>query len=183
MTTPPENPWATPSDGADDNPYRPPAPQPPQPTADPPPAYGAQPGPAQPPSAEQPAAGGQGYGPPAGGPGYGYQPDPYSSGYPAPGYVPIAPRHPSATTSLVLGLVGLIGIATCCGITLVVSPFAWFMGGKAVKEIDASGQQVGGRDHAQAGRILGIIGTVLLVLALLGGVGSLAIGIATGDFN
>ncbi len=68
---------------------------------------------------------------------------------------------------MVLGLIGLIGVAVCGGITLVLSPFAWVIGGRAVREIDASGGQLGGRDKASAGRITGIIGTVLLVLGVL----------------
>ena len=63
-------------------------------------------------------------------------------------------------TALILGIVGLV----CCSIA---APFAWSIGGKAVKEIDASGGRLGGRGQAQAGKILGIIGTVLLVLGVL----------------
>ena len=92
-------------------------------------------------------------------------PPPYG-GYPPPPYFP--PRdHPSATTVLVLGIVGLVACQ-------VVSPFAWVMGNRVVREIDASRGQVGGRSAANAGRICGIIGTallafsvVLIVLALL----------------
>ena len=43
------------------------------------------------------------------------------------------------------------------------------IGRGAVKEIDASGGQLG-RGMAQAGFILGIIGTVILALSLLGAV-------------
>ena len=50
---------------------------------------------------------------------------------------------------------------------LIVSPVAWVLGAKAVREIDASPGRYGGRDRAQAGKIMGIIGTVLLVLGVL----------------
>ena len=38
-----------------------------------------------------------------------------------------------------------------------------------MNEIDASGGQLGGRGQAQAGYVLGIIGTVLLIFGLLFG--------------
>lgn len=87
-----------------------------------------------------------------------------------PGYgygTPAAPNHPSATTAFVLSLIGLAGLAFCGGITLVLSPFAWRIGAKAVSEIDASPGTYGGRDQANAARIMGIIGTVLLVLGIV----------------
>ncbi len=77
------------------------------------------------------------------------------------------PRHSGATTALVLGLVGLIGAFLFCGVPILASPFAWYFGGQAVKEIDAQPGRWDGRDQARAGQILGIIGTVLLILAVL----------------
>lgn len=79
---------------------------------------------------------------------------------PGPGYAPLPPNHPQATTALVLGILGIV----VCG---VIAPFAWSMGGTAVREIDASGGQWGGRTEANAGRILGMVGTILLVLGLV----------------
>ena len=49
-----------------------------------------------------------------------------------------------------LSLIGLAGIAFCGGITLVLSPFAWRIGAKAVREIDANPGIYGGRDQANA---------------------------------
>lgn len=101
-------------------------------------------------------------------PGYGQQPPPYDPaqgwyGQAAPpptgGYAQPA-NHPRATTAMVLGIVSIL----CCSI---LGPFAWSMGKKAVNEIDASGGRYGGRGQAQAGYILGIIGTVLLILGIL----------------
>src|SRR6478736_394947 len=137
------------------NPYGAPGQQPPAYGQNPygapgqqPPAYGQQPY-GQQPYGQQP------YGqPPYGQPGYGY-------GAPAPA------NHPSATTALVLSLIGLAGIALCGGITLVLSPFAWRTGAKAVREIDANPGMYGGRDQANAGRIMGIIGTVLLAIGVV----------------
>jgi len=67
----------------------------------------------------------------------------------------------------VLSIIGLVGIALCGGLTLVLSPFAWRMGARAVREIDANPGMYGGRDQANAARIMGLIGTVLLALGVL----------------
>jgi hypothetical protein len=92
---------------------------------------------------------------------------PYGSPY-QPAYAGgLMPAHPSATTSLVLGIIGLVSVVVCAGVLLVLSPFAWALGAKAVRQIDASPGSYAGRDRAQAGKILGIIGSVLLVLGVL----------------
>ena len=44
----------------------------------------------------------------------------------------------------------------------LISPFAWVMGNRVLAEIDASNGQLGGRSQANAGRICGIVGTVLI---------------------
>jgi hypothetical protein len=95
-----------------------------------------------------------------------YGSHPYGA-YP-PGYGAGLPDQPSATTAMVLGIIGLVGIAFCGGLTLVLSPFAWAIGRKSVAEIDANPGRYGGRDKANAGKIMGIIGTVLLVLGIVG---------------
>lgn len=88
--------------------------------------------------------------------------------YGAPTYGgPALPAHPSATTSMVLGICALGGMFFC-GIPIVLAPFAWMMGGRAVKEIDANPGRYSGRDQAQAGRIMGMIGTALLALIAIG---------------
>lgn len=96
-----------------------------------------------------------GYGQPAyGQPGYG---QPYAApGYGAPAY---APDHPRATTSMVLGILGIV-------LCSILAPFAWSIGKKTVAEIDASGGQMGGRGAAQAGYIMGIVGTILLIIVV-----------------
>jgi hypothetical protein len=67
---------------------------------------------------------------------------------------------------MVLGIVGLAG-GLALGLPLVLSPFAWVIGGRAVREIDASGGMLGGRSSAKAGYVLGIVGTALLILGTL----------------
>jgi hypothetical protein len=108
------------------------------------------------PQYDQPQYGQAAYGQPQyGQPPYG-QPAYPPTGYPPTGYVP---DHPKATSSLVLGILGIV----VCGI---VAPFAWVVGKRTVREIDASNGQLGGRGSAQAGYVLGVIGTVLLGLGL-----------------
>ena len=105
-----------------------------------------------------------------------YDPNqPYGQGAmpPAGGYgAPPAQNHPRAMTSLILGILGIV----CCSIC---APFAWSIGKKAVNEIDASGGRFGGRGQAQAGYILGIIGTVLLAISLV----VVIISLITGGFS
>lgn len=115
-------------------------------------------GSAYPPPGQQPGQQPPGYYPPPGG----YYPPP---GYAYPQYV-APPKHQSATTSLVLGLVGLVG-GFACYLPAFVAPFAWYTGAKTLREIDASQGQLGGRSEAKAGMIMGIIGTVLLAIALV----------------
>jgi hypothetical protein len=147
------------------------------------PGYG-QPGYEQPgyeqPGYEQPGYGQPGYGqqPPYGQPTYGqpgseqpgYQPGSWEQqaqqpayqqpGYAAPGSYQYAPDHPKATTCLVLGILGVV-------LCQIVAPFAWVMGKRTLEEIDASQGQLGGRGAAQAGYVLGIVGSVLLGLSLV----------------
>ena len=114
-----------------------------------------------------------------------YQQQPYPQqpyGQPAYGQQPYyqgRPNHPNATTSMVLGIVGLV-LGMSCGVGFLASPFAWVLGAKAVREIDAAPHAYDGRGQAQAGKILGIVGTVLLVLALLALVLLIAVGVSGG---
>jgi hypothetical protein len=78
------------------------------------------------------------------------------------GYSP-APRQNSsdAVTALVLGILGLVMCGPFTAIPAII------VGRKATREIDASGGRLEGRGMAQAGYVLGIVGTVLGGLALL----------------
>ena len=89
--------------------------------------------------------------PPPGGWGYGAPPPPYG----------MPPQdHPKAQTAMILGILGLV----CCSVLAIP---AYVIGNNAVREIDASGGQIGGRGMANAGKIMGIIGMVLLALSVL----------------
>lgn len=95
-------------------------------------------------------------------------PSAYSQQPPPPMGFPVAkPDHPQATLALVLGIVGLAGGLATCGLLFLTSPFAWVIGRRAVREIEASGGQLGGEGSARAGLVTGVIGSVLLALALV----------------
>jgi len=154
MTDEPQEPQETPPP----NPGQ--ATPPPNPGQVPPPQYGQYPPPGQyapPPPQYQPP--GQ----------YGYQP------------VYAAPKHPQATLAMVLGIIGLTGLM--CYVTAFVAPFAWWIGAKAVKEIDAEPGRYGGRGEAMAGKIMGIIGTVLLILGLLALAGFITLLVTSSEFR
>ena len=75
------------------------------------------------------------------------------------------PDHPSATTAMVFGIIGLVGIL------VLPDPLLLFAvrvgdGARAVKQIDAEPGRYGGRQKAMAGKVMGIIGTVVLVLGV-----------------
>jgi uncharacterized membrane protein YjgN (DUF898 family) len=70
------------------------------------------------------------------------------------------PEQSQATTILVLGILSIV----ICGI---LAPFAWSMGNKELAAIDAGRRPPDNRGTANAGRILGIIGTVLLAVGII----------------
>ncbi|MGV3563895.1 MAG: DUF4190 domain-containing protein [Nocardioides sp.] len=149
--------------------------------------------PRQPEQAQPPGYPTNPYGDPQSGPGQSYQ-QPYQHPYAQPGYpqqgygqgyaqgyaqpFPSVPNHPSANTALVLGIVALGG-GFVCGLPILAGPFAWFMGAKVKREIDADPSRYGGRGEANAGMILGIVATVLLALAVLAIVAVIAIAAGT----
>lgn len=75
------------------------------------------------------------------------------------------------TLILVLGILGLV----VCGPLAIA---AWIMGSSDLKEMDAGTMDPGGRGNTNAGKICGIIGTILLVLGLLAVVAFFVFGFA-----
>jgi uncharacterized membrane protein YjgN (DUF898 family) len=73
---------------------------------------------------------------------------------------PMAQPHPQGTMILIFGILSLVGIQ-------IMGPIAWVMGSKALKEIDANPAAYSDRGNVNAGRICGIIGTVLMILTVL----------------
>lgn len=77
-------------------------------------------------------------------------PQPY-----APAPWPVRPSHGGATAALVCGIIGLIAVP---GVGIV----AWIIGNMALREIDSSPPDTwANRDHANIGRVLGIVSTIL----------------------
>ncbi|MEO3794606.1 DUF4190 domain-containing protein [Nonomuraea sp. B10E15] len=72
-------------------------------------------------------------------------------------YGPPPLSHPNGTVILVLGILGLV-------VCSLLGPFAWVMGNRALREIDESGHYYENRGSIQAGRICGIISSVLMML-------------------
>ena len=64
------------------------------------------------------------------------------------------------TLILVLGILGLV----LCGPLAIV---AWILGAGDLKQIDAGTMDPAGRGVTQAGKICGIIGTILLIIAAI----------------
>lgn len=138
------NPWGSPQPFDPNQPVDPSFPSPADASGPPAYDYPAAPGPVYPGAAAP-------YPPP-------YPPQ-YPGGYPV-GYPMRAPDQQQAVPAMVLGILGLV----CCGLA---SPFAIWLGRKSMNQIDASGGMLGGRAQAQAGFVMGIIGTALWVLGAL----------------
>ena len=84
--------------------------------------------------------------------------------------VPAYPEQSQASTTLVLGILGIV----CCPFLGIA---AWVMGTKELEAITSGRRDPANLSTAKAGRILGIIGTVLtlgygaiLVIAAIGAV-------------
>ncbi|HEY6627944.1 MAG TPA: DUF4190 domain-containing protein [Acidimicrobiia bacterium] len=71
------------------------------------------------------------------------------------------PEPSQATTALVIGILGIV-------LCQILAPFAWSMGNKEMQAIDAGRRPPENRGTANAARILGIVGTVLLGIAIIG---------------
>jgi len=75
------------------------------------------------------------------------------------------------TLILVLGILSLV----VCGPLGIA---AWVMGSGDLKQMDAGTMDPGGRGNTQAGKICGIIGTILMIIGLCIGILFFAIGFA-----
>ena len=69
---------------------------------------------------------------------------------------------------------------------MLLAPIAWYMGAKAMAEIEGRPGGYSGEGEVRTGRILGIVGTVLfalMVVFLMVGLVFLLIGAASGGFD
>lgn len=69
-------------------------------------------------------------------------------------------EHPQGTTILVLGILGLVACQVC-------APFAWVMGNRAQEDVDRHPGHYSNAGLIQAGRICGIVGSVILIVSVL----------------
>jgi len=60
-------------------------------------------------------------------------------------------------------VLGIVGIILCS----IAAPFAWVLGKRAEEAVAANPGRYSGKDMATAGKILGIIGTVLIGVAIV----------------
>lgn len=86
------------------------------------------------------------------------------------------PEQSQATTILVLGILGII----CCGPLGIA---AWVMGNNELAAIEAGRRTPENRSTANAGRIMGIVGTVLLALGIFLFVGLLVAGFSFSSYS
>lgn len=65
-----------------------------------------------------------------------------------------------ATMAVVFGVLGIV----CCGL---LAPVAWYLGSEELKAIQAGLVSETNRGMAQVAKILGIVGSIMLVLGIL----------------
>ncbi len=83
--------------------------------------------------------------------------------YPPPGQYPQGQASPvNGTMILVMGILSILGC-----FSLILGPIAMVMGGNGLKTLNQVGDPTNQRGTVNAGRICGIIGTILGVLTLL----------------
>ena len=85
---------------------------------------------------------------------------------PRPQYSAPAVQRPDGSAALILGIIGLAGgVFSCCAL-LFLCIIAWVLGNGHAKKCREMGLEPEG--SGSTGRILGIIGTVFFILAVLG---------------
>jgi hypothetical protein len=97
-------------------------------------------------------------------------------------YPPQQPNYqsyPEASQSTVVLVLGIMGLIVC----QVLAPVAWYMGSQEVTAIDTGRRDPSGRSTANAGRILGIIGTVFLIIGVVAFVFFLIAALALADWT
>ncbi len=68
-------------------------------------------------------------------------------------------EHPRATLAFVLGLLSVLGL-------LILGPFGWYVGRRAIREMDRDPHTFSNRGLAMAGMVLGIVGTAFMLLLI-----------------
>ena len=84
--------------------------------------------------------------------------------YPAQALPRALPKAPGATLSLVLGIISVAGVFV--PLPVFLGPLSWYHGAAAARRVEREPSRWSGRGEAQAGRVLGIVGCVLMMLVL-----------------
>lgn len=71
-----------------------------------------------------------------------------------------APRDSASSQSVTALVLGVLGLITC----QLLGPFAWYLGNQELRAIRAGRSPAAGEGLALAGKILGIIATIILVI-------------------
>lgn len=79
--------------------------------------------------------------------------------------------YPESSQAVVVFVLGILGVMLC----QLLAPIAWIVGNGELRGIAEGRRPPQDRGLASAGRVLGIIGTVLLGLGLLFGLGFLVL--------
>ena len=80
------------------------------------------------------------------------------------------PSTPSAATqassrAVAALVIGIVSVITCCG--AVAGPVAWYLGNEELKAIRQGASPAAGEMAAKVGMILGILGSIVLIMVLL----------------
>lgn len=82
-----------------------------------------------------------------------------------PLWQPAPPQHPRVGPALTVSIVALAGGLVV--LPLALGPLAWFLGVRAMREIDQDPDRWSGRSTARTAAVLGAVATGLLVAALV----------------
>lgn len=94
---------------------------------------------------------------------------------PAAAGVP-ASMYPESSQAVLALILSILGFVTCCGVTC---PIGWWLGEQELKGIAAGRRDPANQGTANAGKIIGIVGTVLIVLVIVLVVGITILGAAS----
>lgn len=74
------------------------------------------------------------------------------------------PSQSAGTQAVIALILGILGLIPCCSL---LAPIAWFIGNQELKAIAQGRSSATGEVFAKIGMVLGMLGTLLLVLLLL----------------
>jgi len=74
-------------------------------------------------------------------------------------------QYPEKSQTVLVFVLGLCGLVIC----QLLGPVAWYLGNQELAGIDAGRRPADQRGLAQAGRIMGIVGSVLIALLVIVG--------------